>query len=168
MRHLRMLTAVISVAILPWSCTGIEDEPISLAQAVGTYDYVTKRYTLEDGQLVYTDSVYDEAGIAMLNETSQGFQVEVDGEVEFRGSKIAAGRNSFTFDIESQQIWVAGQVITITGLDSALPESVKHHGLYESSEKKLTAYYQYDITLIDPYGNIFTRTYVFEFRGTKV
>lgn len=128
------------LAIASLSCGGDDDAPIQ-DQAVGSYDYTMKIFWLdEDGEL--EDSGFTIDGEFEASKTSSGLSFIEDDEVVFTATKIAAASNGFTFDVPSSNGEIDDETYTIEGFDGVDLGGVKYHGLYESSTKTITSFFQ--------------------------
>jgi hypothetical protein len=148
------------LAFVLFNCSDDDEDKDIRDQAVGTYNYKTKSYYIENGQLVYTGSEYDVTGTVIVSKTSSGFEVKEGGDVLYAGEKVAEASNGFTFDVKTQTVNDPDLgSITFEGYDGYSLNSVKYNGAYITNDKKLTGYVQWEYD-----GVIF----VFEIVATKV
>jgi hypothetical protein len=151
------------------SSCGDDKEPVDVRDdAMATYNYKTKYYYVNtNGDLEYTGSANDETGTFIVSKTTNGFEVKEGGNVIFKGEKVAAASNGFTFDIPSQSLTVDGDAFTVNGYDGVTLGTVEYNGLYDKTSKKLTGYFSTSAEIeID--GTVYEVELVFEVIGTKV
>lgn len=170
MKHLR-LNFLIGVVLLPLvfsSCNDEDEKPDLPTQVSGTYDYETKLYFENGSQLQYVGDDFDDVGTAIVSKTPSGFEMKEGGEIQFRGTKLAAASNGVTFDIESQTVKFDDQNIIVEGYDGFDLGGVKYNGFYDTASKELTGYLQFEGILTDENEEEHEVTFVLEVKATKI
>jgi hypothetical protein len=141
------------LAIVTLSCSKDDPKPDPRTAAMGTYNYTTKYYYINaDNELEFTDDDLTETGTAIAAVTDNGFQISEGGKVQFKAVKVTEASNGFTFDIESQTITEDGQTVTISGYEGATLTTAggsvtKYDGVFLKADKKLEAYFQFQVTI---------------------
>jgi hypothetical protein len=139
-------------ALVCLSCSKKDDpKPDVRADAMGTYNYKSEFFLLEDGGLTSLGNDFKGTGSAVAALTEKGFQMSEGGAVQFKATDITEATTGFTFTIESQTITADGQSIVIKGYEGAsLATSgssvTKCQGYYAKADKKMEAYFQYEQT----------------------
>jgi len=141
------------------SCTKEEIKPeIDIRdQAVGTYDGDV--FIFPENDITSVDTTWkQEFKVEKNKDNDLSINFIIDGEIAFKGAKIAEASNGFSFDLEEQTITDDGETYTIRGYDLVELAGTKYNGAYETSTKEIGAAYEIMI------GDI---KYVFLFGGKK-
>jgi hypothetical protein len=163
-----LFIGIILLSVFLSSCKEDEEKPDLGTQISGTYDYRAKYYIVDGSELAYLGSDFDEIGTAIVSKTSTGFEMKEGGEVVFRGAKLAEASNGITFDIESQSVDIDGDNVLVEGYDGFELAGVKYNGMFETSPKKLTGYFQFESTFVDENEDAIEVTFVIEVVGSKI
>jgi hypothetical protein len=145
------LTCTIALIIL--SCSKKDDpEPDIRSNAMGTYNYKSEFFLLEDGGLTSLGNDFKGTGSTIAALTDKGFQVSEGGAVQFKASDVTEAATGFTFTIESQTITSNGQSMVIKGYEGAslatsASSVTKCQGYYATADKKMETYFQYEQTV---------------------
>lgn len=150
------------------ACSEDEEAQDVRDQAVGTYNYTAKLYEIEpgNGTLEYLGPNSDHQGSFTLTKTDQGLEAKEGRVVLFRGSKVTPTTNGFGFEIDIQDVLRFGLMTSIKGYKGVALGSVKYHGGF-FKPNSFEAWFQRDVVLADPYGNIIELTRVVAYTATK-
>lgn len=162
--HVKLLLLISVMPFLLASCGG-DDDPTPAEQIAGTYDYEVEYFILDGDDLV--ELGYEISGTAIASKEGDSFVVKEGGETVFEANTIESASNGFTFNIDSQDVEIDGQEVTVEGYDGVSLGNGEYHGMYETDGKELTAFLMAENVIIEIDGDLYEVTLVFKFVGEK-